>query len=900
MSGTTPNLSLVKPERGVTPWDPEMNRNMDVIDLAISGALDTANGAMNTASNAMDQVVLQNSEMDSLRADMLSLPAMVTLAGNFSGGGTVISLPRAVTSVAEYFVSVTVNANDPNVGNVGVVKGTSSFTVYRSGSSTGTFEARIEYLGLANAYGSQIYRQWIAATAAGDHSDPSFVGGLAWIDVQADGAKADVILMGSCVYAFEDDYDLPRNLHLKPQEGSLISVAAGKTVSIAKMSAGEQVLFMGDGTVKFQPGSVEAVRAIWFGAEPYEETVAVGSFSKALVSAPEYGLVRGSLGTYDFGTETLEWNRNVHLYMLGSTVVYNGTSTPFRFTSGGEGAPITMYKVHVWMPTIIRDADDWTNPTYGIEVKRVQSSRFYRVDISGFFSGIALLPNPTETSGGPCTYNEFFVDNIKNCKYSAYLKPSVNDQGDYAYPNQNRFKGGRWWHGLNHTAEVAKHVYVSNETGHAVYPTYRVNGNDWDGCSFEGQDISIQAPRNITAIDAATKTLTMRTTTGIVDGSQVVVAGTVSNNGLKTVVSHTSTAIVVSETVYDEGSTKIASAFAASTKTITVNNTSGLVNGKSIIVEGSGSNNRTFTIVSTAANSIVVAEPLVDESGAAASVYQIIGTAASAVSFNGATGVISLPSTTGVVDGGHIQVEGSNYNNQVLQVSSHTSDTITVSLGDVLVTEAAGRSITVTAYPHLVFHVQGDFNRIRGGRMEGSQTGINEGNKNDYPLMGVPYSALSRIKNKGSNASIETGNGVYRSFLPGSSMKKGDRGGMNLVFQDIYGALNIANTNSVGNEIIRGMAADEETKRFGLCASGKTIYYDSSGNEIVTVTPGSNVLTLNAGDRWDLDRVRFVPLAAAPVSPSSGDVVYANGTGWDPGGGSGLYVRKGSTWTKIA
>lgn len=44
----------------------------------------------------------------------------------------------------------------------------------------------------------------------------------------------------------------------------------------------------------------------------------------------------------------------------------------------------------------------------------------------------------------------------------------------------------------------------------------------------------------------------------------------------------------------------------------------------------------------------------------------------------------------------------------------------------------------------------------------------------------------------------------------------------------------------------------------------------------------------------------FKPLAAAPTNPAIGMVVYANGTGWNPGNGAGLYLFKAGGWVFIA
>ncbi len=46
-------------------------------------------------------------------------------------------------------------------------------------------------------------------------------------------------------------------------------------------------------------------------------------------------------------------------------------------------------------------------------------------------------------------------------------------------------------------------------------------------------------------------------------------------------------------------------------------------------------------------------------------------------------------------------------------------------------------------------------------------------------------------------------------------------------------------------------------------------------------------------------RVRFVLLAAEPARYANGDVVCADGSNWNPGGGAGLYQRIGGAWVKL-
>lgn len=48
-----------------------------------------------------------------------------------------------------------------------------------------------------------------------------------------------------------------------------------------------------------------------------------------------------------------------------------------------------------------------------------------------------------------------------------------------------------------------------------------------------------------------------------------------------------------------------------------------------------------------------------------------------------------------------------------------------------------------------------------------------------------------------------------------------------------------------------------------------------------------------------LERVRFVELHVEPDKPRDGDVVFADGTDWDPGGGKGFYGYYTAAWHKL-
>lgn len=48
-----------------------------------------------------------------------------------------------------------------------------------------------------------------------------------------------------------------------------------------------------------------------------------------------------------------------------------------------------------------------------------------------------------------------------------------------------------------------------------------------------------------------------------------------------------------------------------------------------------------------------------------------------------------------------------------------------------------------------------------------------------------------------------------------------------------------------------------------------------------------------------VDGVHFAILTAEPARFDDGEVIFADGTFWNPGGGRGLYQRTGGAWVKL-
>lgn len=49
----------------------------------------------------------------------------------------------------------------------------------------------------------------------------------------------------------------------------------------------------------------------------------------------------------------------------------------------------------------------------------------------------------------------------------------------------------------------------------------------------------------------------------------------------------------------------------------------------------------------------------------------------------------------------------------------------------------------------------------------------------------------------------------------------------------------------------------------------------------------------------ELDVIRMTEIFVAPTKPRDGDVRFADGTNWNPGGGRGFYGFYGGAWNKL-
>lgn len=228
-AGTTPNLQLVKPDRGAVRWDLILNSNMDKLDAGYGNNV----------------------------ATIADLPETYIETGTFNyTTGTTITLPKAVDNINEYNVTVMPTSRGAAIGDIYVTKTTGNFTVKCSENNTSdSFAAVIHYIGDVNSYGGAIYRRWYVSPDAAitDHSVNTTAGSLAWILAQIGSSPAVVELPANKTYTLTaNSLTVDDATRLVFQPGAVVSIASGKTLTInGEIAVGLFQIFTGDGTVSF-------------------------------------------------------------------------------------------------------------------------------------------------------------------------------------------------------------------------------------------------------------------------------------------------------------------------------------------------------------------------------------------------------------------------------------------------------------------------------------------------------------------------------------------------------------------------------------------------------------------------------------------------------------------------
>lgn len=75
----------------------------------------------------------------------------------------------------------------------------------------------------------------------------------------------------------------------------------------------------------------------------------------------------------------------------------------------------------------------------------------------------------------------------------------------------------------------------------------------------------------------------------------------------------------------------------------------------------------------------------------------------------------------------------------------------------------------------------------------------------------------------------------------------------------------------------------------GLTGQTVALLAQQVQDELLRLGAVVNAIELGRLDKTDV----------APTKPRDGDIRYADGTNWNPGGGAGIYWFNGTVWTKL-
>ena len=93
---------------------------------------------------------------------------------------------------------------------------------------------------------------------------------------------------------------------------------------------------------------------------------------------------------------------------------------------------------------------------------------------------------------------------------------------------------------------------------------------------------------------------------------------------------------------------------------------------------------------------------------------------------------------------------------------------------------------------------------------------------------------------------------------------------------------------------------------FILASAPDTNKIVAAGNEYIgamgvhSSATAAKFLTAIGTEHEDKLRIRFRQLTAAPSTIADGDLVYADGSNWDPGDGEGVYARENGSWKLLS
>jgi hypothetical protein len=278
-----------------------------------------------------------------------------------------------------------------------------------TGSSTAVPEnlySHIEKIGHGMGYDAI---SW-GAVGNGSTDDHSAIQDM--IDAIVAGGTNEAIVFSTGTYKIEATMSIPAVVSLSFQDGAMLQIEAGYTVTILGNFSGMNQLFSGAGTVSFTGNHhIKEVYPEWWGAVAdgtTDDKVAIQSAADAAWTCQGMLYLKNGDGYAISGTVTIpvliDMDQNAPIYYSGSAneaaLIINGTSVPVRLTG-----------LHV-----VRNTLSWASEsTIGIQIVGVFRSHIEIVYVQGFTIGVQFK---STNLNRPIGWNSIYFGEVASCKYS--------------------------------------------------------------------------------------------------------------------------------------------------------------------------------------------------------------------------------------------------------------------------------------------------------------------------------------------------------------------------------------------------------------------------------------------------------------------------------------------------
>ena len=286
------------------------------------------------------------------------------------------------------------------------------------------------------------------------------------------GSQASHDVYVNAPVSVSGDTTITSNIHLIVEKEGLITIGAGKTLTInGQFEAGDYQVFSGSGTV----AGLKHSNPMWFGAVGNGSTNDSTAFTSSINALADGGKWFVPARTYKVA--------NIVFDVEDATIEMLGTLAPVAGTTGytiliGSATADTMVN-NIQGNVRVNSGTQGSNASYtnveGIRIQNLNASNITVNEAAGCKYGIRLAGNGATT--GSCAYNNIFLGTLIDNQHNIHFENITS-----GWANENKFYGGRFTHNasMGGSYNTYCHVYIPADA------THEHNGNTFYAPSFEG------------------------------------------------------------------------------------------------------------------------------------------------------------------------------------------------------------------------------------------------------------------------------------------------------------------------------------------------------------------------------------------------------------------------------